>query len=123
MAQLRTTSKGQLAKYTAGLLSVVGSSMNSRTGIKAGIKTVIIKNNDKNKQVLKKYSQLASSSSTERAALDLILETTSGLVAIGAIDKPKDKGNKGDIAEGILAAAIAARFCVDKRITIPAAVN
>lgn len=110
MAQLRTTSKGQLAKYTAGLLSVVGSSMNSRAAVKAGTKSVVVKNNDKNKQTLKKYSQLASSSSTERAALDLILETNVGLIAIGAIDKPKDKGNKGDIAEGILAAAIAARF-------------
>ena len=110
MAQLRTTSKGQLAKYTAGLLSVVGSSMSSRAAVKAGKNSVVIKNNDKNKQTLKKYSQLAASSSTEKAALDLILETSSGLVAIGAIDKPKDKGNKGDIAEGILAAAIAARF-------------
>lgn len=110
MAQLRTTSKGQLSKYTAGLLSNVGSSMNNRVAINAGPKSIVVKNTTENKKVLKKYEQFASSSRTEKEALSLILETNVGPIAIGAIDKPKEKGNKGDIAEGILAAAIAARF-------------
>lgn len=110
MAQLRTTSRGQLSKYTGGLLSVVGSSMSNRVPIRAGTKNVIVKDNTKNKKTLQQYSTLSSSSSTEKEALSLELETTDGVIAIGSIDKPKEKGNKGDIAEGILAAAITARF-------------
>jgi hypothetical protein len=111
MASLSTTSKGHLAKYSSGIKEVIELSMRKRTQVKAGIKSYTVDNTPANKSTLEEYVDLAGNSSTEKQALALKL-TASGNVtfSIGSLDKPKETGNRGDIAEGILGAAIAARF-------------
>jgi hypothetical protein len=111
MASLSTTSQGQLAKYTSGIKEVIESSMKNRTQVKAGTKTYTVDNTPQNKAILKEYITLAGNSYTEKEAKALRL-TASGnaTFSIGSLDKPKEAGNRGDIAEGILGAAIAARF-------------
>jgi len=111
MAALSTTSQGQLAKYTSGIKEVIEASMKNRTQVKAGVKTYTVDNTPQNKATLKEYITLAGNSYTEKDAKALRL-TASGNVtfSIGSLDKPKEAGNRGDIAEGILGAAIAARF-------------
>jgi hypothetical protein len=111
MASLSTTSKGHLAKYSSGIKEVIELSMKKRTQVKAGTKSYTVDNTPENKSTLEEYVDLAGNSSTEKQALALKL-TASGnaTFSIGSLDKPKEAGNRGDIAEGILGAAIAARF-------------
>jgi hypothetical protein len=111
MASLSTTSQGQLAKYTSGIIEVIEASMKNRTQVKAGTKTYTVDNTPQNKVTLKEYINLSANSYTEKEAKALKL-TASGnaTFSIGSLDKPKEAGNRGDIAEGILGAAIAARF-------------
>lgn len=111
MATLRTTTAGQLSKYSSAVKEVIENSMTKRTQVKSGSKSYTIDNNPQNIKTLAAYIELAGSRSTEKQALNLTL-TASGnqTFTIGNLDKPKDAGNKGDIAEGILGAAVAARF-------------
>jgi hypothetical protein len=112
--QLRGTSVGGLAKYAAPFIDAVTDSMRSGTPLRAGSKNYVIRNVKENIQTLNEWLKLAASSTTEKKAIDLILVTTKQeKIPIGAFDKPK-KGEgwntKGDVAEGIVGAAIAARF-------------
>lgn len=111
MAQLRTTSKGQLVKYSAGLVAVVTNSMKDKITLKVGAKSFVVANTKENSKTLDQYVSLASNPSSEKEAVSLVLKSvTNEFFPIGNLEKPKDTGNKGDIAEGIIGAAITARF-------------
>jgi hypothetical protein len=113
LAILKTTSPGQLGKYVVPLVEALNGSMSKKTPIKAGTKTFIIKKSKSNEKTIKQFSVLAGSSRTQNKALDLVLETTdtkSPFVSIKQLDKPKVNLNFGDMAEGVVAAAIATRF-------------
>jgi hypothetical protein len=111
MAALSTTSQGQLAKYTSGIIEAIEASMKNRTQVKAGTKTYTVDNTPQNKNTLKEYINLAGNSYTEKEAKALRLNASGNITfSMGSLDKPKEAGNRGDIAEGILGAAIAARF-------------
>lgn len=119
---IKETSPGGLAKYTPSVLSVIGDSMDKRTGLDftvgsgSNAKTVrhTIKKSGSNQKTLQEYVRLAASVGTDRQALKLELETTDGsVVLIGSLAKKyvkASKFNRGDVSEGILAAAITARF-------------
>lgn len=111
MAQLRTTSKGQLVKYSAGLVAVVTNSMKDKITLKVGAKSFVVANTKENSKTLDQYVSLAGNPSSEKEAVSLVLKSvTDEFFPIGNLEKPKDTGNKGDIAEGIIGAAITARF-------------
>lgn len=113
MATLATTSRGGLSKYAAPFIDAVTDSMRTGTPLNAGKDKFVIQNSSKNIEVLNKWLKLASSSSTEKEALALELtDKRNQSVKISRFDKPKKGagGNRGDIAEGIIGAAITARF-------------
>lgn len=132
MAVLRTTGAGRLSKYTSSLLGVVTSSMES--GAKLSFTTsnkttsYAIKKTAANKKALEEYTKLAATASTEPKAKSTTLETTTGVdVPIGNLEKKHvkpDAFNRGDVSEGLLAAAITARFInKNKTITKQDAIN
>jgi len=111
--QLKDTSIGGMAKYAAPFIDAVTDSMRSGTPLQAGTKNYVIRNIKDNIETLNSWLKLASSSTTEKQAIALFLITSKQeKIPIGAFDKPKKGGggNKGDVAEGIVGAAIAARF-------------
>ena len=114
MAILRSTSPGQLGKYVVPLVEMLNESMNSGTALKGGTKTFVLKKTRENTAALKKFQQLANGGAkTQKQALDVILEvkdTKQGTVTVGQLDKPKGNLNFGDMSEGVVACAIAARF-------------
>lgn len=120
--QLKDTSKGGLGKYAAPFIDAVTDSMRSGTPLQSGSKTYVIRNVKENIETLNSWLKLASSSTTERQAIGLFLITSKQeKIPIGAFDKPKQGagGNKGDVAEGIVGAAIAARFVNKNRDITP----
>ena len=112
MASLASTTTGHLAKYIAPTVAMVDESMKGSKRLKTTIKAnnVLVKNNAANKKVLKDWQTLAASQGTEKQAKDLVLETDKGDVKFGQLTKPTVNINFGDMAEGMLAAAITARF-------------
>jgi hypothetical protein len=121
MAQLRTTSRGQLTKYVAPFLDNASASMKGGLALTWNKKPVLLKNSDANRKALVKFSDLAKSGK-EIEAYTVTLASTDGKdLSIGAFEKPTAGagGNRGDIAEGIIGAAIAARFVnKNKDITV-----
>lgn len=102
-----------MAKYAAPFVDAVTDSMRTGTPLGAGGQQVVIKNVSQNIETLNVWLRLAANRSTERDAIQLELITSRGeKIKIGKIDKPKKGagGNRGDIAEGIVGAAITARF-------------
>lgn len=113
MATLSTTSPGGMAKYAAPLVDAVTDSMRTGTPLGAAGEQVVIRNISANIEVLNSWLKLAKSRSTEKEAIQLELITSRNeKIKIGKLDKPKKGagGNRGDIAEGIVGAAITARF-------------
>lgn len=113
MAQLRSTTAGGMAKYIGGGLNMFTDSMRSGKQLKWNTQTVIVKNNAKNKSTLEEWAKLAANRATEKDANALELECNpNAMCSIGSFEKPTAgaAGNRGDIAEGILGAAITARF-------------
>ena len=114
MAILRSTSPNQLGKYVLPLIEILNESMTRNTPIKVGTKSVILKNNDFNKKAIKEWQKLGmGGAKTQSQALNISLQTNDSknpVIAIGSLEKPKVNVNKGDASEGIIAAAIAARF-------------
>lgn len=116
MAKLRESSDS--SKYTANVLQVLSNSMTKKMPISSGDKKFVVANTSANKNQIKTYVRLMESKDRVKMkqALDLLFETTEKkLFPIGSIDKPKGadgkpKGNRGDVGEGIFAAAIVARF-------------
>ena len=113
MAQIRTTSPGQLTKYVTALIGEIESSMINQQGIIWNGQPVVIAKTKKNQDTLKEFLKLSKVASTEKDAYALVLSTSlNKTVSMGSFEKPKTGavGNRGDIAEGIIGAAIAARF-------------
>ena len=112
MANLRDTSSGGLGKYIVPVIAMIDESMKGVKKLKTTVKinNVLVKNNAVNKKALLDWQNLADKQGTEKQAKDLVLETDKGDVKFGQLWKPNVNINMGDMAEGVFAAAIAARF-------------
>jgi len=122
MAVLNSTSPGQLGKYVIPTVQNLNTSMKKGTPVSRGSgKSFRIKNNQNNINTINEFSRLGSNPKTQKDALNLLLEVTDTkqkVIKIGSIDKPNIKYNLGDMAEGVVGAAIAARFMYkDRNIT------
>jgi len=114
MAALKTTSKGGLAKYSKSLVEQLEDSMTRNSFVKAMKKAYKIKNTKDNRKTIGQFVALAHrpSGAGDKDAIALTLETTTPKksVKFGDIDKPFSKPKRGDLGEGVIAAAICARF-------------
>lgn len=113
MAAISTTTV-DFGKYTPALLEQLNASMSSGEKIKSGTRMVVIENTKNNQKTIKEYVKLSASHSNIKKACSLILTVKGDRpISMGSIEKPKVEGtigNKGDMAEGVLGAAITARF-------------
>ena len=102
------------------VLKLCGDSMRSKTPVPTLSRRTayVLSNTSANRQVLKDYSKLMHKGQTTEA-MSLILETVNGRapLPLGNLIAPRPdggprsaKGNRGNLGEGIFAAAIAARF-------------
>tara|TARA_R100001443_G_C3348150_1_gene176160 strand:+ start:209 stop:1561 length:1353 start_codon:yes stop_codon:yes gene_type:complete len=116
MATLKTASASTFSKYIVPVTELITRSMEHNTKVKVASKEFTIVNNNANKESLKSFAELASSSSSLADALELQLETVerrASPLVFRQLNKPTLDGGhwtKGDVAEGVVAAAIAARF-------------
>lgn len=125
MATLRTTTAGQLAKYVGATVETISNSMLKggpvyRSGSTPS--TVYVLNTQENKDTLDQFIRLGASgkSALERQSYELqLICRNNKIITIGSINKPTVRANLGDVAEGVFAAAIAARF-IYKNQTISA---
>ncbi len=119
MASLSSTSPGQLGKYVIPTVQKLNDAMKRRTSLGRGSgKSYSIKNNPANVAAINQFSRIGSSPGSQKEALAISLETTDTKVkqiTIGSIDKPNIKYNLGDMSEGVVGAAIAARFIYKNR--------
>ena len=126
MAQIRTTSPGQLTKYVAPLIGEIEISMMNQQGIIWNGQRVVIAKTQQNQETLKQFQKLATNRATEKDSYALVLTTNSNkTITMGSFEKPKTGavGNRGDMAEGIIGAAIAARFINKNKDITPALVK
>ena len=117
MAALNTTTGGGLAKYVGATVETLSGSMTRgtpvpRTGFSPS--SVRIKNTPENRAAIDQFAALASTGrvANERLSYEIELECV-GLnraITIGSVDKPNVRANMGDVAEGVFAAAVGARF-------------
>lgn len=114
MAILRETSPGQLGKYVLPTIEIINTG-----SIKVGTKVYQLKKNDFNKKAVKTFADLGmKGASFQKQALEIPLETTDPkkqFILIKQLDKPNIKYNLGDMAEGVVGAAITARFIYKNR--------
>lgn len=113
MAQIRSTTGGNYAKYNAFVEKMILESMNKHVPVEHGTnKKYIIKRTKKNKDSLDRY--LKESLKGGNGPLnDILLDTTDGAqINFGSLTKPKFRAvaNKGDVAEGIFSSALYAKF-------------
>ena len=114
MAVLSTTSPGQLGKYVIPTVEAINSGR-----VSTASKTYTLKKGTENDEAVKAFLQLGmGGSSTQQQALDIVLQTTDSRnteIRIGSLNKPNIKYNLGDMAEGVVGAAICARFIYKNR--------
>lgn len=115
MAALNSTTGGQLSKYVGATIESVTNSMVKGSLIyrSGSPSTVYILNTNENKIALDNFSRLASSGKPqlEREAYNIQLSCKKNkIITFGSINKPNVSANMGDVAEGVFAAAVAARF-------------
>lgn len=114
MAVLRSTSPGQLGKYVVPTIEIINSG-----NVSTASKTYKLKKSKFNDDAVKKFSELGmKGASFQKDALDIPLETTDAktkIITIGSLNKPNVKYNLGDMAEGVVGAAITARFIYKNR--------
>jgi len=114
MAVLRNTSPGQLGKYVVPTIEIINSG-----SVSTASKIYTLKKSKFNEDAIKKFAELGvKGSSFQKEALDIPLETTDSktkIITIGSLNKPNVKYNLGDMAEGVVGAAIAARFIYKNR--------
>jgi len=119
MAVLNSTSPGQLGKYVIPTAQNLNTAMKKGTPVSRGsARSFRIKNNSNNANVINEFIRLGNNPKTQKDALNLTLEVTDtkqGVIKIGSVDKPNIKYNLGDMAEGVVGAAIAARFMYKNR--------
>ena len=123
MAILNSTSPGQLGKYVIPTVNKLNLAMKKGTPLSRGsAKSYRIKNTQANINVINEFSRIGSDPKQQKAALALELETVDTkqkVIKIGTIDKPNIKYNLGDMSEGVVGAAIAARFIYKNRNITP----
>ena len=109
MAVLKSTSPGQLGKYVVPTIEIIKSG-----SVSTATKTYRLKKGEFNNNAIKKFAELGmKGSSFQKDALMIPLETTDNkkkYIEIGSLNKPNVKYNLGDMAEGVVGAAITARF-------------
>ena len=114
MAVLSSTSPGQLSKYVIATVESINSGR-----VSTATKTYTLKKGTQNDQAVKAFLQLGmGGSSTQKQALDIVLQPTDSRISeirIGSLNKPNIKYNLGDMAEGVVGAAICARFIYKNR--------
>lgn len=115
MAALNSTTGGQLSKYVGATVESVTNSMDKgfpvyRSGTPSSVYVI---NNSENKLAVENFARLGSTgkSQLEREAysIELICKQNK-VITFGSINKPNVSANMGDVAEGVFAAAVAARF-------------
>ena len=111
MANLGNTSG--LLKYVAAMVETFENSMSFSRGVPRGAKPgiVTLKNNSRNRNIINRFVSLATAGN-DKQATDLRVEVkeVKRLIPIGTFTKPTIKVNMGDVAEGVFACAITARF-------------
>ena len=114
MAVLRSTSPGQLGKYVIPTIDIIKSG-----SVSTATKTYKLKKSKFNEDAIEKFAELGmKGSSFQKDALLIPLETTDSkkqFIEIGTLNKPNVKYNLGDMAEGVVGAAITARFIYKNR--------
>ena len=114
MAVLSSTSPGQLSKYVIPTVESINSGR-----VSTATKTYTLKKSTENEQAVKAFLQLGMGGSrTQKDALNIVLQTTDSRnteIKIGSLNKPNIKYNLGDMAEGVVGAAICARFIYKNR--------
>ena len=114
MAVLSSTSPGQLSKYVIPTVESINSGR-----VSTATKTYTLKKSTQNEEAVKAFLQLGMGGSrTQKDALNIVLETTDSRnteIRIGSLNKPNIKYNLGDMAEGVVGAAICARFIYKNR--------
>lgn len=109
MAVLKSTSPGQLGKYVVPTIEIIKSGT-----VSTASKTYTLKKGAFNDDAIKKFAELGmKGSSSQKDALLIPLETTDSkkkYIDIGSLNKPNVRYNLGDMAEGVVGAAITARF-------------
>ena len=114
MAVLSKTTPGQLSKYVIPTVEAINSGR-----VSTASKTYTLKKGTENDEAVKAFLQLGmGGSSTQQQALDIVLQTTDSRnteIKIGSLTKPNIKYNLGDMAEGVVGAAICARFIYKNR--------
>jgi len=114
MAVLSSTSPGQLGKYVLPTIEMI------KTGtVSTATKTFKLTKGKFNEDAIKKFAELGMKGATfQLDALKVPLETTdpkNKQITIGRLNKPNIKYNLGDMAEGVVGAAITARFIYKNR--------
>jgi len=109
MAVLKNTSPGQLGKYVIPTIEIINTGFVSTSS-----KTYNLTKGKFNQDAIKKFSELGmKGTSFQEESLNIPLETTdpkNKFIKIGSLNKPNVKYNLGDMAEGVVGAAITARF-------------
>lgn len=125
MAKLASTTSGGLSKYVSPLIGELEISMKSAQGVTHNGQRVVIAKTQENQNALKKFAELAMKQATEKEALNLSLTTNANkVITFKGFEKPKASGgNRGDMAEGIIGAAIAARFINKNKDITPSLVK
>ena len=111
MANLGNTSG--LLKYVAAMVETFENSMSFSRGVPRGAKPgiVTLKNNSRNRNIINRFVSLATAGNDKQATdLQVEVKEVKRLIPIGTFTKPTIKVNMGDVAEGVFACAITARF-------------
>lgn len=114
MAVLRSTSPGQLGKYVIPTIEAINSG-----SVSTATKTYKLTKGKFNEDAVKKFAEIGiKGASFQKEALDIPIETTDSkqkYISIGSLNKPNIKYNLGDMSEGVVGAAITARFIFKNR--------
>lgn len=114
MAVLSSTSPGQLGKYVIATIEAINSGR-----VSTATKSYSLKKNKQNTDAVAQFLELGmGGSATQKEALDIKLSTTDSRtkeIKIGSLNKPNIRYNLGDMAEGVVGAAICARFMFKNR--------
>ena len=111
MAKLGSTSG--LLKYVAAMVETLENSMLYSRGVprEAIPGIVTLKNNSNNRNKINQFVSLATAGNDKQATdLQVEVKEVNRLITIGTFTKPTIKVNMGDVAEGVFACAITARF-------------
>ena len=111
MANLGNTSG--LLKYVAAMVETFENSMSFSRGVPRGATPgiVTLKNNSRNRNIINRFVSLATAGNDKQATnLKVEVKEVKRLIPIGTFTKPTIKVNMGDVAEGVFACAITARF-------------